>query len=140
MMRGGITCGLFLLAGYVFGNFAPFIERAGASYPGTIRASDDAYVFSIYKDEALADTEVSDGDSFRLGDYMIRLRGIDAPEIDQKCSKAGLSEPLACGLESQMFLASLLSRGKIRCDVLRTYGNRADIHRNRYVANCLLTA
>jgi endonuclease YncB( thermonuclease family) len=39
--------------------------------------------------------QVTDGDTIRIGEARIRLKGIDAPEMEQRCSRSGRS--YACG-------------------------------------------
>ena len=50
--------------------------------------------------------EVIDGDSLVLAGRQIRLVGIDAPEYDQTCDRAGQS--WACGAEAKAQLAELV--------------------------------
>ena len=54
----------------------------------------------------------SDGDSFRLGGERVRLLGIDAPELDQTCTRDEMS--WACGNEARALMRDLL-RGEIDC-------------------------
>ena len=56
---------------------------------------------------------VTDGDTIRLGDVRIRLKGIDAPEMKQRCSRAG--RPYACGETSRQALIDLVSGETVRC-------------------------
>ena len=46
--------------------------------------------------------KVTDGDSIKIGKNRIRLQGIDAPEIKQKCIKD--QEEYSCGIDSKNFL------------------------------------
>ncbi|MGL4497339.1 MAG: thermonuclease family protein [Beijerinckiaceae bacterium] len=55
-----------------------------------------------------------DGDSIRLYDREIRLRGIDAPEYRQICTQADKRE-WPCGRQARRELADLLGRGNARC-------------------------
>src|SRR5258705_3346383 len=57
------------------------------------------------------DAIVNDGDSITLKGERIRLRGIDAPEYNQTCLKAGTSYP--CGRRSRQALADLAKGGQI---------------------------
>ena len=54
-----------------------------------------------------------DGDSLEIGDERIRLRGIDAPELDQHCRHGGRDYP--CGREARRHLARLIGAGKVLC-------------------------
>lgn len=71
----------------------------------------------------------SDGDSFRLGDNRIRLIGLDAPELDQRCP-APDGPDWACGRAARDVLGSLLAEGPVTC---RTEGR--DPY-GRYLARC----
>jgi endonuclease YncB( thermonuclease family) len=55
----------------------------------------------------------SDGDSFRLGAERIRLLGLDAPELDQSCVRAGQNWP--CGRAARDRMAELLGSGDLDC-------------------------
>lgn len=61
---------------------------------------------------------VIDGDGFELGGVVIRLWGIDAPEMGQECEREGRSYPF-CGLSSKMALESLLNASEgLSCKIL----------------------
>ena len=71
---------------------------------------------------------VSDGDSLRVGEVRIRLAGIDAPELEQICVRAG--EPYPCGREAREALVRLLDGAPVSCE---------SRHRDRYsrlLAHC----
>jgi endonuclease YncB( thermonuclease family) len=57
--------------------------------------------------------QVTDGDTIRIGEARIRLRGIDAPEMEQRCSRAGRS--YACGETARQALIDLVSGKTVRC-------------------------
>ncbi len=57
--------------------------------------------------------QVTDGDTIRIGEARIRLKGIDAPEMEQRCSRAGRS--YACGETSRRVLIDLVSGQIVRC-------------------------
>jgi endonuclease YncB( thermonuclease family) len=63
-----------------------------------------------------------DGDSLRLGNEELRLKGIDAPELLQICTISGKETP--CGREARAALRKLLSSGLVTCigDGLDRYG------------------
>ena len=57
--------------------------------------------------------QVTDGDTIRIGEARIRLKGIDAPEMEQRCSRAGRS--YACGETARRALIDLVSGETVRC-------------------------
>jgi endonuclease YncB( thermonuclease family) len=57
-----------------------------------------------------------DGDSLRVGQYEVRLFGIDAPEAKQTCSRDG--KPWTCGLSSADQLASVVNGQQVNCIAL----------------------
>jgi endonuclease YncB( thermonuclease family) len=59
-----------------------------------------------------------DGDSLRVGGSSIRLHGIDAPEIDQSCTREG--HAWACGEEAADQLRRLVRGRELRCDPVGT--------------------
>ena len=69
-----------------------------------------------------------DGDSLEVGGEKIRLFGIDAPELNQRCDRAGQS--WRCGHWARGVLADLVAGQSLRCD-------RVDTDRyGRTVATC----
>lgn len=56
---------------------------------------------------------VTDGDTIHIGDAKIRLKGIDAPEMDQTCSRAGRS--YRCGDVARRALIDMVSGENVRC-------------------------
>jgi endonuclease YncB( thermonuclease family) len=74
------------------------------------------FVFSSTRNSLLASATAIDGDTLRLGRQLIRLQGIDAPELEQQCQdKEG--RPWPCGREAHAHLAGLLSRGLVSCAI-----------------------
>jgi len=61
-----------------------------------------------------ADIRVVDGDTLRLGDRMLRLYGVDAPERGQSCTDArgGLYD---CGTSAAAALARLVGDRGVQC-------------------------
>ncbi|MEE1654931.1 thermonuclease family protein [Microvirga sp. CF3062] len=57
--------------------------------------------------------QVTDGDTIRIGEARIRLKGIDAPEMEQRCSRSGRS--YACGETARRALIELVSGETARC-------------------------
>ena len=56
---------------------------------------------------------VVDGDTLRVAGERIRLRGIDAPELDQICRKDGAA--YACGKTARAALGRLIDDQDVRC-------------------------
>lgn len=56
---------------------------------------------------------VNDGDTLTLGGERIRLRGMDAPELSQTCTKAGA--PYACGRIARKALSDLIGDRPVVC-------------------------
>jgi endonuclease YncB( thermonuclease family) len=71
---------------------------------------------------------VNDGDTITLGHTRIRLRGIDAPEYTQLCSRDG--GDYACGKLARQALASLIAGRPVSCD-----GSRLDRY-GRLLGDC----
>jgi endonuclease YncB( thermonuclease family) len=70
-----------------------------------------------------------DGDSLRTADGDIRLLGIDAPELSQRCRIDG--KEWACGRAAHERLKQLVARGDVRCEA-----NGRDRY-GRTLAHCL---
>lgn len=73
-----------------------------------------------------------DGDSLMVGSREVRLFGIDAPEFDQQCKRAG--QNWACGSAAADKLASLVTGKDVRCEAVGT-----DQH-ERTLARCTVGA
>ena len=58
---------------------------------------------------------VVDGDSFGLNGHLVRLAGIDAPEIDQLCYANGMAR--RCGAESRAWLAHAIEDTPVDCKI-----------------------
>ncbi|RUS63556.1 thermonuclease family protein [Pseudorhodobacter sp. E13] len=73
---------------------------------------------------------VTDGDSLRIGAERIRLFGIDAPELKQRCDPSGRN--WACGKWAKDALQQIVSQGVLRCEAVEKdrYG--------RTVARCMV--
>ncbi|WP_269386889.1 thermonuclease family protein [Hoeflea alexandrii] len=56
---------------------------------------------------------VVDGDSLALGKRRLRLKGIDAPELAQRCRKDGFD--YGCGTESASYLRGLIGGAEVVC-------------------------
>ena len=58
---------------------------------------------------------VTDGDSLRVRDVEIRLKGIDAPEMRQTCVRAG--QPYRCGEVAKRALEAKIAGGPVACRI-----------------------
>lgn len=56
---------------------------------------------------------VVDGDSLAMGKRRLRLKGIDAPELKQRCRKNG--QEYGCGFESASYLKGLIGSAEVDC-------------------------
>lgn len=56
---------------------------------------------------------VADGDTLTVAGERIRLLGIDAPELDQRCQRDGMD--YACGREARQALATLVGQHAVDC-------------------------
>ncbi|MCV0381738.1 MAG: thermonuclease family protein [Nitratireductor sp.] len=62
---------------------------------------------------AREDVRVVDGDGLRIADVRIRLWGIDAPELDQRC---GTHNNIPCGEDARFLLEALTKGGDVVCE------------------------
>lgn len=58
---------------------------------------------------------VVDGDTVVIDNIKIRLQGIDAPELNQKCKFYQTNELYACGEEAKDFLITLIDNHTVKC-------------------------
>ena len=79
-----------------------------------------------------APIRVIDGDTIVFHGEKLRLEGIDAPELGQRCSDAA-GKKWACGQETKARLAALTSLGKVTCS-----GNSHDAY-GRRIATCFVS-
>ncbi|MBZ6076458.1 thermonuclease family protein [Microvirga puerhi] len=56
-----------------------------------------------------------DGDTIRIGNSKIRLKGIDAPELTQSCIREG--RPVLCGEKARDTLLSMILNQNVECRV-----------------------
>ncbi len=71
---------------------------------------------------------VIDGDSIMISSVIIRLEGIDAPELRQFCGKKNARYP--CGFEAKKYLEKLIANHLVIC-----YWHKKDKYR-RILATC----
>ena len=92
---------------------------------------------NIQASEIIGDPKVIDGDTIHIKSYKIRLEGIDAPEIKQKCKKPYLQIMLFnfqkdyyCGLISKKKLTQKIANKRVKCILL------GKDRYKRYLAKC----
>ena len=71
---------------------------------------------------------VIDGDTITVGDVHVRLEGIDAPELAQRCGRR------ACGAEAADYLRDLIAGAQVQCESI----GRDDY--DREIATCRVGA
>lgn len=69
-----------------------------------------------------------DGDSLLVRGVEMRLKGIDAPEMEQNCSRAGREWP--CGRDAVRALRRMIGGRTLKCE-----GSEHDVH-DRLLATC----
>ena len=62
--------------------------------------------------------QIIDGDTLTIGGRALRLAGLDAPEADQTCTRAGAATP--CGDLAAFALAGLVESHWLTCDAATT--------------------
>ena len=72
--------------------------------------------FSRRTDCLTGPAKVIDGDTIVVADQLVRLHGIDAPELDQTFWWRG--QQIACGTMSLAALEALIAGVKVRCEVV----------------------
>tara|TARA_B100000945_G_C20169241_1_gene496909 strand:- start:119 stop:631 length:513 start_codon:yes stop_codon:yes gene_type:complete len=90
--------------------------------------------------EIIGVPRIIDGDTVHINNYKIRLEGIDAPEIKQKCKKPFISfsvyigfsinKSYSCGSVSKDKLIKKINKSSIKCISL------SKDRYNRYLATC----
>ena len=73
---------------------------------------------------------VTDGDSLRRGPHRIRLYGIDAPELGQKCLDSA-NRPYPCGEAARRALAELIGGRDVVCEIVEKDRYQRDVGRCR---------
>tara|TARA_B100001121_G_scaffold308912_1_gene334168 strand:+ start:3268 stop:3771 length:504 start_codon:yes stop_codon:yes gene_type:complete len=95
---------------------------------------------TLYATEIYGLPKVIDGDTVQINNKKIRLEGIDAPEIKQKCKKPILkisaiigfefNKNFSCGILSKTELINKINNSKIKC-----FSSSKDRYK-RYLATC----
>ena len=98
------------------------------------------FISNANSEEIYGKAKVVDGDTIHIKSYKIRLEGIDAPEMKQKCKKEfiristiiGMSftKDYACGVESKKKLINKIDNRLIKCISL------SKDRYKRYLATC----
>ena len=80
---------------------------------------------SLHSTEIFGTAKIIDGDTVHINTKKIRLEGIDAPEIKQRCKKPFLkisifigfefSKNYSCGVTSKIKLINKINNSKIKC-------------------------
>jgi len=74
---------------------------------------------SLPYDEAEGVVQVLEGDLLTVGGMVVRLYGIDAPEMGQRCEAAS-GHPFDCGEASRLFLEMLIGPRSVTCTLFAT--------------------
>ena len=75
------------------------------------------YISHEKHERKFIDTQVRviDGDTIALGELRIRLQGIDAPELTQKCRDKKSMQAYKCGEVAKEYLIKLIGTQKVSC-------------------------
>ena len=84
--------------------------------------------YSVAVAHVTGSVQITDGDTVKIDGIRIRLHGIDAPETNQLCEKAG--QLWSCGRASTEALAKLIDDQLVTC-----IGDRTDRYK-RLIAVC----
>jgi endonuclease YncB( thermonuclease family) len=113
-----------------------FVVSTGLASPNAGLAKDASRKPGLSEPSSSSNTDLSDqyrivdGDTFVLGDKKIRLWGMDAPELHQKC--LAKTKEVPCGKAAQMVLAGIFKSGPVICETI-------DIDRyKRIVGRCMI--
>lgn len=82
-------------------------------FAGLLWYQDQALRDGALRNETAGNARVVDGDSLEIKGEKIRLKGIDAPEGQQKCQKNGVD--WACGREATRALRQLIKGRDVVC-------------------------
>jgi endonuclease YncB( thermonuclease family) len=76
------------------------------------------YVVTPQNSEIIGKPYIHDGDTVKVNDKKIRLYGIDAPELKQKCYAD--NKKVDCGIESKNKLVEIVADNEVFCSDLAT--------------------
>ncbi|MFG1360305.1 thermonuclease family protein [Xanthobacter pseudotagetidis] len=82
----------------------------------------------LLREDVSGAARAADGDTLVLNGEHVRLKGMDAPELAQTCTRDGRDWP--CGREAKAALAAALKKGEVAC----TFSERDDY--DRPLAHC----
>jgi endonuclease YncB( thermonuclease family) len=83
-----------------------------------------------YAIEIIGFSKIIDGDTIHISSNKIRLEGIDAPEMKQKCKKS--QKEYFCGIVSQIKLKEKINNNQVKC-----ISSSKDKYQ-RYIAICFI--
>ena len=75
--------------------------------------------------EIRGNVQIIDGDTVKMGERIIHLFGVDAPEIKQQCRIYRLNWP--CGERAVVTLELFIAKKPVRCEIVRKSGGTADL-------------
>lgn len=87
-----------------------------------------AMLWALVPDLHVGNPRILDGDTLALEEERIRLSGIDAPELEQQCGRAG--KQWRCGAAASEMLGKRIGEGSVLC-----LGNGRDAYK-RVLARC----
>ena len=87
----------------------------------------------LHAEDIAGRVRVVDGDTIDVGETRVRLFGIDAPEITQRC-KTSYSSNVQCGRQAVLVLESLIQFKHVKCNTEAPH----DDGRGRKIAKCYL--
>lgn len=90
-----------------------------------------AFIVTDAQADVTGKAHVVDGDTIRIAGERIRLHGIDAPEMDQRCHTIR-GKPYKCGVVARKALSDLLIGRTVKCK-----GNERDRY-GRLIAKCFV--
>lgn len=102
------------IKGYATRSAGALLLAALAAFPFAWSDGSRARIAMFVPADTLGTAHVIDGDTIRIGDIRIRLEGIDAPEVSQRCGRAWFGT-WACGRAAANELARMLAGQQVRC-------------------------
>lgn len=90
---------------------------------GLLPSIADAQTEALPFGEAEGIVQVLEGDLLSVGGSVVRLYGIDAPELGQRC-EAPSGRPFDCGEASRLALENMIGNRTLRCTLFATIENQ----------------